>query len=150
QYIIFGIAILAGVGAMILMQLYIKEEKAKLFKMYEMTPVIAVAEQLSPGTQVSTKNIATLSIPRKLISDNHILQKDVPDILGRKLSRTVDRNQPLLWSDFDEGEKKGGGLANMVKEGDRAVSIPVDGVSSVTGLVEPSDHVDILGTFSFP
>jgi pilus assembly protein CpaB len=34
-----------------------------------------------------------------------------------------------------------------VLKGERALSISVDTVSSVAGLLQPNDHVDILGTF---
>ena len=32
----------------------------------------------------------------------------------------------------------------------RAISINVSGSASVSGMVNPNDHVDVLGTFSFP
>jgi len=42
------------------------------------------------------------------------------------------------------------GLAEMIKPTLRAVSIPVDAIASVSGMIKPNDHVDILGTFIFP
>lgn len=32
----------------------------------------------------------------------------------------------------------------------RAVSINVSGAASVSGMVKPNDHIDVLGTFTFP
>ncbi len=41
-------------------------------------------------------------------------------------------------------------LEQVVKEGWRAMLVPVDQVSSKGGLLQPNDHVDILGTFMKP
>ncbi|MDP7111360.1 MAG: Flp pilus assembly protein CpaB [Myxococcota bacterium] len=41
-------------------------------------------------------------------------------------------------------------LEQVVKEGWRAMLVPVDQVSSKGGLLQPNDHVDILGTFLKP
>ena len=37
-----------------------------------------------------------------------------------------------------------------IQPGLRAVSIAVSGANSVSGMVEPNDRVDVLGTYSFP
>lgn len=42
------------------------------------------------------------------------------------------------------------GFSGIVQDGWRAVSIPVDPVSSVNNLIQPNDNVDVIGTFRFP
>ncbi|MFH1519378.1 MAG: Flp pilus assembly protein CpaB [Candidatus Omnitrophota bacterium] len=39
-------------------------------------------------------------------------------------------------------------LSQRIPKGMRAITIPVDKISSVEGLMKPSDHVDIIGTFA--
>jgi pilus assembly protein CpaB len=55
-----------------------------------------------------------------------------------------------MWSYVDMPDHGRAGLATMVKPGLRAISIAVSGPSAVSGLVQPNDRVDILGTFTFP
>lgn len=38
-------------------------------------------------------------------------------------------------------------LSQRIPKGMRAMTLPVDKISSIEGLIKPSDHVDIIGTF---
>lgn len=38
-------------------------------------------------------------------------------------------------------------LSQRIPKGMRAMTIPVDKISSIEGLIKPSDHVDVIGTF---
>jgi pilus assembly protein CpaB len=51
-----------------------------------------------------------------------------------------------------EGADASGGLslASLIQNKMRAISIPVAGSSAVSGMVQPGDYVDILGTFTLP
>jgi Flp pilus assembly protein CpaB len=40
------------------------------------------------------------------------------------------------------------GLAHLVQSGMRAISLSVGGSSAVSGMVQPNDRVDVLGTFT--
>ncbi len=42
------------------------------------------------------------------------------------------------------------GLSQVIEKGKRAISLSIAGAPAVAGLVQPSDNVDILGTFTFP
>ena len=48
------------------------------------------------------------------------------------------------------GNPYGGGLAADIRKKMRAVSINASGAAAVSGMVRPNDHVDVIGTFSFP
>jgi pilus assembly protein CpaB len=43
-----------------------------------------------------------------------------------------------------------GGLSSQITPGLRAVSLPIGGAQAVSGMVRPSDRIDVLGTFAFP
>jgi pilus assembly protein CpaB len=147
-------SIFCGLAAMFLMQYYISSREKALNARYQMVEVVVAAQDIPQGTQLTDQNKGEYlavrgELKRNLTSDS--LQRNQIDIVvGQKFQRTVIKNTPLKWSDFEEERSKGSGLAGMVPENERAVSIPVDLTSSVTGLVEPNDHVDILGTFTFP
>jgi pilus assembly protein CpaB len=144
------LAIACGILAMVLSQIYIKTEMNRLKKQYEMIKVVAAVQDLPAGTVLKEDMLAEIDMPKWTYTARNIKQDQLSMILGRKLKNTVLKKAHVLWSDIVDMELGGGTLANMVKEGERAVSIPVDVTSSVTGLVEPNDHVDILGTFTFP
>lgn len=39
-------------------------------------------------------------------------------------------------------------LSQRIPKGMRAMTLPVDKISSIEGLIKPSDHVDVIGTFA--
>ncbi len=147
-------AIICGVAAMLLVKMYLKNELKRIRDQFEMVNVIAADVDIPLGTvlekEMILKSLKLTGVPKKSVTTYNITYDQLDNLVGRKFQRTVLKNSPLLWSDINGDEQRGGGLATMVRENERAVSIPVDMTSSVTGLVEPSDHVDILGTFTFP
>ena len=56
----------------------------------------------------------------------------------------------MFWTDIEGGDTSRDGLSAAVKRQMRAVSINVSGAASVSGMVKPNDHVDVIGTFNFP
>ncbi len=154
QTVILIIAVISGVAAMLLTRIYIQRKEAALNKQYEMVDVIAAKKDIPLGTLLTKEMVGdTLkltSVPKRSTTGRNIVADQIDILTGRKFQNTVLMNSPVLWSDIVGDEQKGGNLASMIQESERAVSIPVDITSSVTGLVEPNDHVDILGTFTFP
>ena len=62
----------------------------------------------------------------------------------------MEPHAPVYWSDLEGGDPFNRGLAGDIKEHQRAISISVGGAAAVSGMVKPNDHVDVLGTFTFP
>ena len=56
----------------------------------------------------------------------------------------------MFWSDIDGGNPADRGLSADLKPKMRAISINCSGAAAVSGMVKPNDHVDVIGTFSFP
>ena len=72
-------------------------------------------------------------------------------VIGREVRSLIRAGSLLQWTDLKTSLTSGrSGLTALVRPGYRAVSIPVDAVSSVTGLVQPNNYVDLIGTFRFP
>lgn len=154
QTIILILAIVSGIAAMFFAKFYINSELKRLHSRFEMVDVLAAQKDIPVGTTLQKEMVGSIlkltSVPKRSTTTRNILADQIDMLIGRKFQNTVLANSPVLWSDIGGDEARGGSLASMVGENERAVSIPVDVTSSVTGHVEPSDHVDILGTFTFP
>ncbi|MBI1823070.1 MAG: Flp pilus assembly protein CpaB [Nitrospirae bacterium] len=48
---------------------------------------------------------------------------------------------------FAVSGKRDNALSTLLEKGKRALTLGVDEITSVSGLIQPGDHVDILGTF---
>lgn len=148
--IVLLISIAVGVLAFWLTARYLQAERRRLEGRTVKIQVVVAARDLPTGTVIKKSDIAMASVPKDEISGRAVLADDYRDILERKLVFNVGFGRAVLWSDVGVEDFGEGKLADTVSKGLRAVSISVDAVASVSGLVRPDDRVDILGTFSSP
>jgi len=144
--IVIGIG--SGIIAIILLQLYLTAFRHSVYSELETVDVLIARVNIKPGTIITEDHITSLPEPKRYISHNTILQKDEDTVIGHRAVMQVEKGEPLQWTML--GASKGSGFTSLIKESERAISIPVDNQSSISGLIRPGDHVDILGTFLFP
>lgn len=151
------ISIVVGLLAFWLTRAYISSRENDLKRhMEEITrknsvvKVIGAAEDLPKGAKIDEKDLAIVNIDRRNAS------KAVPldqrnALIGRKLLMKVSRAEPIFWMEIEGADASGGlSLASLIQNKLRAISIPVAGSSAVSGMIQPGDYVDILGTFTLP
>ena len=113
-------------------------------------PVIGVNQNLPSGTVLAYSDMATIDVVESAVRGRAVEFKDRAELLGKKLSRPLTRGCVINWSDLEGGDPLNHSLASSIKDHQRAMSISVGGAAAVSGMVRPNDHVDVLGTFSFP
>ncbi len=144
--LIIGIA--SGVMAVVLLQLYLSAFRQSLYRELETVDVLVAKTDIKPGTVITKDSITAVPQPKRYLSHNTVQQKDEGSVIGHRAVMQVEKGEPLQWIML--GASKGSGFTSLIKESERAISIAVDNQSSVSGLIRPGDHVDILGTFLFP
>ena len=157
QRIILIVSVVIGLIAALLTGQYLnvkdREYQARvdrITKANRMVDVIVTRHVLSAGTVLSKDDVGLDKISEAAIRGHGMEEKDWEQIKGRKLIRTLQEHAPLYWSDIEGGDPFSHGLAADIKNHQRAISISVGGAAAVSGMVKPNDHVDVLGTFSFP
>jgi pilus assembly protein CpaB len=152
QKAILIISVVVGILAFIMTNRYLQSERDRLYADAEEVEVIAASRDIPVGTELKYDDIGIMTIYRKRggFSADYVLPKEKDKILGRKLLFTVNRLKPVLWSYVEMPEGVRAGLSPIIKPSMRAISLAIGGEASVSGLVQPNDRVDILGTFTFP
>ncbi len=165
-YVLLGISILAGVAAFVIANRQIEQMEKELMGDARQLKVLVPKRDLTRGESI--RNVDTdLTFREMYVKDltetspgsskykeiTYEGVENVKSILGLRLAVDVDKQQPFRWSDFEgTGGKARRGFADTInkKLNHRALSISVDSTSSVSGLIQPNDHVDIVATFRFP
>ena len=124
--------------------------KERIRRSQSVVRVVGLARALPAGTTVRLDDLRDMPVLAGLATSDHVPVDDLLHVVGRRLVHTADAGAPLLWSYLDGGRDAVRGLADDVRSGLRAVSIPVSGAAAVSGLVRPNDHVDVLGSFVLP
>lgn len=143
-------SVVVGLIAFLLTGQYLKSEREKLYAGAEKTLILAAARDMPAGTVLKFEDIGRKSLYKTAVGENVFRPEDLNLVLDKRLVYPLKKNEPLWWSHVDIPQPGRGGLSAMIKPGLRAISVAVGGSAAVSGLVKPNDHVDILGTFTFP
>ena len=157
QRIVLIAAVVAGLVAAVLTRFYlsakdaeIAEMKSRFEKRFGVMEVLCYAEDVPSGTIVNKGMLGAKTVPERGLRGQALTMENLGDVIGRKILFPHKRGDVMFWSDIEGGNPRIEGLAAVVKKGMRAVSINASGAASVTGMVNPNDHVDVIGTFTFP
>lgn len=157
QRLVLIISVVVGLLAFLMTQSYFHKRLSELEKERDLLranekriEVIAAIREIPAGTVLNKKDLASKMIPGRDVSKNTVLLSDLDRILNKKLKTPMDREETLMWSYVDVPYRPGSGLAPVIPQGRRAISISISGPAGVSGLVQPNDRVDVLGSFSFP
>lgn len=157
QRMVLIVSVIIGVLAFWLTREYfharlsdIEKERERLLSSERRGEVLASKRALPEGTVLQKKDLAIKATLAREIGKNTVLPADLDQILGKKLKYSMDAEETLLWSYVDVPFRPGSGLGPMITPGMRAISMSIGGAAGVSGLVQPNDRVDVLGSFSFP
>ncbi len=140
-------AIIVGLFAGFLIYLYGKQMETSVEELTANPQEVIVAAQPIPaGTPLQQDFIRTKSVPQQFLPANPLLARDLDIYLGQPVSGDIAAEAMILTSDFATVEVART-LSGRIPEGERAMTLPVDAISGLGGLLRPGDRVDILGTF---
>lgn len=106
---------------------------------------VAVAKVMIPARQVITEQMITFTeIPSNYV--NPAVLGKPGDIVGKITRSDIYPGEQILKSKVANPGDPGEGLAMLVEPGRRAITVAVNDVTGVAGLLKPGDHVDVLGT----
>jgi pilus assembly protein CpaB len=157
QRIVLIASVIIGLIAAALTGQYLKAKDnevtktiADLHGRYTLVTVLGVKKQTSTGQILTEADIGHFSVVEGSVRGHVIKDSECPMVLNRRLLHAMEKESLLYWSDIAGGDPVNKGLADDIKGGMRAISIDVGGTAAVSGMVNPSDHVDVIGTFTFP
>ncbi len=157
EKIILGVSLLFGIAALLLTTQFLKSKEAdfnkRIAKIYagaKKVNVVVASQSIPGGTVISKKDLAISDVFQSAAGSHAIKGDNFRSILGKKTLFPLKRGDVVSWAFIEGGLSTSGGLSAMITPGLRAISISVGGASAVSGMVQPKDNVDVLGTFSFP
>jgi pilus assembly protein CpaB len=107
--------------------------------------ILSAARPLPAGTLARDDDFRGLDVPSDRKPDGALL--DTPEvraeIRGALIRSYIEVKQPVLGEALLRPRDRGF-LAAVLSPGTRAVSIPVDNITGVSGLIWPGDRVDVL------
>lgn len=141
-------AVISGGAAAYFTSRYIQNSvwayQDKIDLRYKPVKIVVPKHNLRVGDLLRYDDLAVRPIPSDFVISNAIRPAQVNSVVGRRLVNAVGSGEPVLLSHVAKG--KGAGFDNFVVLGQRVLTFPVDVVSSMSGLLSPGNHIDLLAT----
>ncbi|MCE9614534.1 MAG: Flp pilus assembly protein CpaB [Lentisphaerae bacterium] len=130
----------------------VERARADFEKRVRTVEVVAAARDIPQGVTIGKDDIGHKPMYQIEMSarEDVVLAAEARYVIGRKAMFNIQKGDSLNWSFLEGGERTGQDLASTVTPGMRALSIAVGGAAAVSSMVRPDDHIDVLGTFTFP
>ncbi|OVE77955.1 Flp pilus assembly protein CpaB [bacterium F16] len=165
NYIILGISVLCGLIAFLLAQKYYLQMEQELKLRGQKVNVLIANKHIIAGEKLTSVydtpggNVKAEAYPLRLLNKQGkgkfdvLTTKDWEKIRTQdwRMAVSIEKKEPLRWSHFEVSDRKlRRTFSDHVSPKSRALTIPVDSISSVAGLIVPNDNIDIISTFNFP
>lgn len=128
----------------------IRKERERMLAGVRTISVVAANNDIPAGTVIEGRDLKPMDIYETSSSGMEVIKTDALLLLGKKTLLEIRANKPILWPQIEGGSPTFQGLAPTIKPRMRAVSLSIGGANAVSCMVQPSDRVDVLGTFTFP
>lgn len=136
-----------GVAAVVLNNLRIAGIERKLEDEIKNKEDICVAEKaVQTRGMILEESIKKDSVPKRFLHPQSILWKDKGMIVGQRVANPLRQGQPILWSDMLEKSKRT--VGDSILPTHSVVTVPVDMIGGVGGLISPGSRVDVIGIFN--
>jgi len=154
--IVLAVSAVAGLVAALLSYFYfaakdfeVKSLKDAINARYGTMEVLCFARDVPSGTALVKSDLGLKKVPAIGMRGQALTAENVVDVVGRKTLMRHTRGDVVFWADIEGGDPTTTGLSAEIKRQMRAISINCSGSASVSGMVRPNDHVDVIGTFDF-
>lgn len=107
-----------------------------------MVQVVVAKADLPKGSPLTAETVAVRSIPKEWTHSGAITPEQFGRSEGALLAYPAHAGEPVIWAQL-EGQRAPT-FSTRLTAGRRAVTVPVDEISSLSGMVEPGDLIDIV------
>lgn len=148
NWYVLAMAIALGASGTYLAKNFIQERvaaaEAKLRGNLQTVSVVVPKQDLPAGVRVDTQAMAIREVPREYVHRDAVTPQHFELAEGQRLSFQVDGGRPLLWAHLESGRTPT--FSAKLPNGMRALTVPVDEVNSISGMLQPKDKIDLILT----
>lgn len=145
-WIILGVALTVGVMAALGARAYLANQMAAIQARAhgETVGLIVAKRELRRGEVLSTETVAVRAVPVDFAHSGAVTPNEFERIDGQRIAFNVKPGELILWSMLET--KRAPTFSARIAPGRRAITVPVDEINSISGMLEPGDVIDLLVT----
>lgn len=156
--LIIGVAL--SVGAIVLLNLYLQTEKEKSTEQLkraftqeykDLTSVMVAKQDIPRGTTLSSKILKSEVVPARYVQPGAVTS--LSRVEGKKVVASIKKGEQITMSKLSGTAASAAGprtLAMSVPSGKRAITVKIDNIASLAGMLRPNDYVDVIALLPTP
>jgi len=159
QKLILISGVVLGVVAILMNKVYLDQQRQQVVAQAKkslaslqanQTAVLVATQDIPSGSVIEPAMLESAIVPNKFIQPQAATSMD--RISGMINLAPILKGEQVSLSKLSKGVRKEGssGLAGNTPAGKRAISISVDSIASVSGMVRPGDYVDVIAMLQIP
>lgn len=137
-----GLGLLCFFGANYYLKSTLSREEARLAGEYTTTKVIVAKLDIPAGGVISEENLAVRTIPERYVSSSALPPEELEMVSGQRVMVALKPGDPVDRGALERADHAA--LSTTVAKGERAITFPVDEISSMSGMLVPGDIIDLL------
>jgi pilus assembly protein CpaB len=110
---------------------------------HRMVTVVVAKQDLPRGAAIQPRAFAKREIPAEYVHVSSVDPQHFGQYVGQKLAAPLKEGEALLQVHL---ESTAAVFSSTLENGNRALTTEVDEVNSISGLLRPSDHIDLMAT----
>lgn len=161
RLILISIAIVAALIAVLMVRNYLeqqrriieKREKDRLAEVQaNLTQVIVANKDLPEGSAITADVIGLSLVPNEFIQPGAVPSASLDRIIGKITIAPILKGEQITQSKlaWREEQRREDSLAAKIPIGKRAITISVDNISSLLGMIKPGNYVDVIALIPVP
>lgn len=145
-WVMLGIAIGVGLLAALAARNYLSNRIAAIESRGRegLVNLVVAKAALKKGDILSPETVAVRQVPRDFAHSNALRPADFDRVEGQQVAAEAQPGELILWSMVER--KKPPTFSARVESGRRAITVPVDEINSISGMLEPGDLIDLIVT----
>lgn len=145
------IAIALGFLAAFAVREYVRDKETRIYAGEKPVTVLVAARDILEGEAITGAALDRKQYPRRFLPPDAITSSESVNIIGSKVTAKIKKGDALQWKSLLERQKELElGLQSRLNVGERAMTMSVNNVAGVGGMIRPGDRIDLYGTFTVP
>jgi len=147
SFLMLGGAILLGGVALALSHKLLHDRMMQIDEearaAHTMMKVVVASRDVVRGEPIGSDNFAIREVPAEYLHASAVHPEQFEPLVGQRLGAALKRGEPLLDVHLESTNLV---FSSTLPKGNRALTTEVDEVNSISGMLRPSDRIDLIVT----
>lgn len=152
NWLLLSFALVFGGGASWLSSSYLDRREEELRQAVahrddqDVAQVVVANADLPAGVAITSETVSIRNAPKEFVHSDALVPDQFAMVEGQQLAYPLEKGKPVLLSMLENGGIQQ--FSDTVSPGQRAMTIQVDEINSISGMLQPGDRIDLLAALN--